>query len=707
LISGMGVSDNNFGGLQGTSSLEFRPSSFRKGNSIIYGNGNRSFRHRISYTYSTGMMENGWAFTASGSRRYGNQGYIKGTFFDGYSYFLGAEKKINDRHSISIIGFAAPTVQGKTSQATQEAYDLTGSNFYNLNWGYQQGKVRNAVISTNNEPFIQLSHYWKVSEKTTLQASLFGQFSHQGRTSVYYYNAYNNTPNYYKNLPSYLYLRGDSAGGNALTNLIKNYPDTLQYHWDALYQANYNNLSQVTNADGIAGNTVNGKRARYYQYEQVTNQQVYGYNVTAKHDFSSTLHVAGGLNLSESTSENFQVMKDLLGADFYVDVNQFSERTAESFTKSQNNLAITNHIIKVGDKFGYNYDLHIRRSEIFGEFEYKISRLELKASAEFSYNNYWRVGNYQNGVYQDISLGKSDPLAFLNKGFKTGIVYKISGRHFLTLNGMLASRPPLPRNVYISPGIRNTTQNIVTNEQVLGGDANYIIRYPKFKLRATAYYMQVNNQMLVKNFFHEELNSLVNYAMSGINTLYTGTEFGADVKVYRGLSANAVYSKADFIYTSHPTVTVTTNNMDSILVKDRVLYLTNYKIGGNPQTVASFGLRYAGVQNYSLGASFNYYTDIYLEPNPDRRSVEALAKYVSSDPQWNTILAQQKFSGGYIVNANAGKSIRYKKLILDNQKLVTGGFEQMRFDPDQPSRFPPKLAYHYGRTYNAQISFRF
>ena len=38
---------------------------------------------------------------------------------------------------VSFSAFGAPIVQGRQGVAVQEAYDLTGTNYYNPNWGYQ------------------------------------------------------------------------------------------------------------------------------------------------------------------------------------------------------------------------------------------------------------------------------------------------------------------------------------------------------------------------------------------------------------------------------------------------------------------------------------------------------------------------------------------------------------------------------------------
>lgn len=124
--TGVGSTRYNFGGIGGSTDLNVRASSLRKGIRVSYASANRAYRNRVMVTGSTGMMKNGWAFSFSGSRRWAEEGYVDGTSFNAYAYYLSAEHKINDKHSISFSGFGAPIVQGRAGVAVQEAYDLAG-----------------------------------------------------------------------------------------------------------------------------------------------------------------------------------------------------------------------------------------------------------------------------------------------------------------------------------------------------------------------------------------------------------------------------------------------------------------------------------------------------------------------------------------------------------------------------------------------------
>src|SRR5690606_7081024 len=105
---GLEPSSVAFGDIAGVVNYDTRPSMLRKGVSLSYSNTNRNYRNRIMATYNTGLMTNGWGFTVSGSRRWAEEGRIEGTFYDAWAYFLGIEKKFNDRHTLQLTAFGAP-----------------------------------------------------------------------------------------------------------------------------------------------------------------------------------------------------------------------------------------------------------------------------------------------------------------------------------------------------------------------------------------------------------------------------------------------------------------------------------------------------------------------------------------------------------------------------------------------------------------------
>jgi hypothetical protein len=716
--NGIASSQLTFGGIGGFSNIVARASSQRKGNRVSYAIANQTYDHRLMYTTSTGLMANNLAVTVSGSLRYSDEGYTQGTFYRSGSYFISIEKKLNEKHSLGFVGYGAPTVSGGQSISIQEAYHLTGNYRYNSYWGYQAGEKRNSRVRNSHKPMMMLNHYFNLNEKTTINSSLFYTFGKDGQTRLNWYNAADPRPDYYKNFPSYYNTPGNEQLYELYTALWQNDVNTQQLNFDQMYFANTKNLHSVNNADGIKGNTVTGNRAKYIIEDYRSDLQQYGFNTTFTHQYNENMLFSGGVNGSFYKSKNFKVMEDLLGADYWVDVDQFAERDFADESAAQTNLEIPNHIIKVGDKFGWDYDININTIGGFGQAEGKSAKIDWYSALTASNTSFWRTGNVANGLFPTTSKGDSEKKSFFNYGIKAGMEYKITGRHIISVNGAYLTRAPKSRDAFVSPRTRNQMINNLKSEIITSADINYLVRYPNVKIRLTGFYTTITNQTWSRNFFHEELNTFVNYMMTGVDQLFIGTELGAEVKITSTIEATGAFTMGDYTYNSRPLVTISQDNSTKLLAENKIVYFENYKIGGMPQTAASLGLKYNAPKFWFVGANFNYFMDTYIEANPDRRTAEATSNFVSTDPQIKDLLEQTKLDDGYTVNVFGGKSWRLKNKyfirininvnnVLDVKDYATGGFEQLRYDKQNIDRFPPKIGYMYGRTYFAMVSFSF
>ena len=121
-----GVADfeyNNFGltPIGGASNINTRASAFAAGNKITLSGTNRNYVLRGMYTYATGLMENGWAFAGTIGYRWAKEGVIKGTFYNSLSYLLSVEKRLGERHSLSLVTFGSPTERAQQGASTVQA----------------------------------------------------------------------------------------------------------------------------------------------------------------------------------------------------------------------------------------------------------------------------------------------------------------------------------------------------------------------------------------------------------------------------------------------------------------------------------------------------------------------------------------------------------------------------------------------------------
>ncbi|MBL7963045.1 MAG: TonB-dependent receptor plug domain-containing protein [Flavobacteriales bacterium] len=722
--TGVHASPYNFGGIGGWSNIDTRPSGLRRGLRASYAATDRVYRNRVMATWNSGMREDGWAFTLSGSYRWAEEGYVEGTYFNASSYFLGVEKKLNERHSLAFTGFGVNMVNGRHGFAVKEAMDLAGTIYYNSFWGYQAGEKRNARENRDHKPVVLLTHYYTPDDRTNWTTTLFASFGKDGQTNLNWYDAKDPRPDYYRYLPSY-YMPGLSTNGQndperaaELTYLWQTDVNTRQINWDQLWFANGKNLYTVEDAEGLVGNAVTGLRSKYIVEEWRNDPLRIGLNSVYSRTTDRLTWTVGG-NAQYQRSRIFKVMDDLLGGDFWLDVDQFAEQDFVDPNAAQSDLNNPNNLVREGDVFGFKYDINIRQAALFGQLEHKGNTWELYGGVNLGYTDFWRYGYFRNGLFPDNSEGSSKVQQYLHYGVKGGATYKINGRHFVTANAAYMTRPPVTRWSFISPRTRNAFVPGLSRETVYSGDVNYHVRAPGLKLRATAFIAAVKDQVWQRNFFHEEFRTFVNYSMSGVDNLYTGVEFGAEVKASPSLTLIGVFTTGQFTYDSEPTATITRDNSNELLVTDRKVFWKNFHVGGMPQTAASLGFRYAAPKYWTFGVAGNWFGNNFVEPNPDRRTAEATGNLVTDDPQWNALIDQQELDGGFTLDAYVMKSWRFKGHLLavnlnvinilddrdDMDGLVTGAFEQARYDRQDVNFWPPKFSYMFGRTFFLQVSF--
>jgi hypothetical protein len=715
--TGITASRYNFGSVNGYTEIGLRASELRRGTRFSYALTNRAYTHRLMGTYNTGMLANGWAFSVSGSRRWAEEGYIPGTSYDAGAYFVSAEKRINARHSIAFTGMGAPIRQGRQTLAVQEAMDLVGDNYYNPSWGYQAGEKRNARISFDHKPILLLTHIAKPDDSTEWTTTALYSFGRDGNTNLNWYDAKDPRPDYYRYLPSYYYNSGQPGIGDDLSAAWQSDVNTQQINWDQLWFANSKNLYTVEDVNGVLGRDTTGMRSKYIVEDQRTDPTRLALNTVWSRAMRAGYHLTAGASWNKQKTHNYKVLNDLLGGDFWLDLNQFAELDVDDPNGSQQNLDTPNRVVGEGDTFGYDFDIHTRLINAFAQAEKQWGRLEGYVGITASQTTFWRDGRYVNGLFPNDSKGESERYSFTNGGLKAGAVYKINGRNYITANAAWLTRAPSPRTAFISPRTRGTAIGGLTDEQVFGGDISYLARMPRLKGRATLYYNRINDQLWSRSFFHEEFLTLVNYTMTGVDQTHMGLELGVEAKLSPTWTATGVLALGDYRYSSRPSATITRDNLDTA-VAGRTVYWKNYRVGGMPQTCASIGANYSSPKFWRAGANINWFGDIYLDPNPDRRTNEALTNLVTDDPQWDQLLDQTKLDDGMTLDLFFFKSWMFQRKyrlgfnvsvnnVLDNTTLRTGGFEQLRFDQQNPDKFPPKYGYMFGRTFFVMLTFSF
>ncbi len=722
-VANVGIGDITYGSLGGTSDIDLRSSSQRKQLKGSYAITNRSYANRLMLTYSTGMMNNGWAITASGSRRWANEGggYVEGTFYDAYSYFLSVDKRLSKSHMLNLVVLGAPVKRAKRSSSTQEANDIAGSNFYNANWGYQAGKKRNARVVNAFQPITMLTHDWTLNSKTKISTSIATQFGKYGNSRLEWNDAPDPRPDYYKNLPSYQLTDEKRA---QVYDYLKDNPEEMQLDWDKFYYTNFiTDPTTINNVDGIEGNSVTGKNATYALAETHYDNQKISFQSHMNTQLSSRSNLNVGVYYRNEVVNNYQKLIDLLGADYYLDIDKFAKRdNAGKHDFFQSDLNHPNRLAKVGDKIRYNYDINTSKPGVWAQYDIKMNKLDFYFGADVNSTSFYRKGLMKNGKFPESSFGKSEVQSSLGYSAKTGISYKLNGRNYFTLNTTYGSSPVGGRYAYSSSRTRDNLIKKLDNEIVKSADISYIGRYTGFKVNATAYFTRFENQVYNRSLYLDDASNsaFVNYIMTGIDKVHKGVELSVEKEIGAGFSIKGVAALGDYRYKSRPQINITHDNSPLTDTINLVGYLNNYFVPNTPQIAYNATLSYRSSNYWWANVSFNYFDKMYLDFYPHRRTEDAVKNVdkLEEPEKWNSILAQEKLPANYTVDLFVGKSWRKKDLmiylnvgvnnILDNTNFRTGGYEQTRFDTrnQDVGKFPPKYFYAYGTNYYISLTFK-
>jgi len=721
---GSAPSDYTFGGILGTQEINTRASLYRKGTRISMAGTNTNYSWRSMVTHNSGLLENGWAYSISGSRRWAQEGYFEGTDYGANSFFASVEKRINKKHSLNFTAIYAQNTRGKSSPNTAEVNNLMGIK-YNSFWGWQDGKKRNSRDKDVEEPILMLSHYWKISDKTTLNTNVAYQTGSIGNSRLDFQTANNPDPTYYKNLPSYFSNLGDTAGAVAAQGYFTN---NSQINWNNMYYANLN--SSVTPGKSL-----------YALYEDRSDDKQITANSILFSDLSDNVKLNAGASFKKLKSHNFQNMLDLLGGQFFEDIDPFF-----SGDMGQSNLNNPNRQIKVGDEYGYNYNLNAIVADAFTQFKFTYKKVDFYLAQSFSRTQYQREGLYRNGIYANTSFGKGSKQIFENFGFKGGLTYKITGQHLLDFNGVYMTKAPNMRNTFANARINNNITPELNSETIASADASYVVRTPKFKARVTGFASRVQNATEISFFYAEGIgedvdgndqDSFISELLTGIEKRNYGAEIGLEYQFTSTIKGTVAASYGQYLYGNNPNLKINDDAQATLTNTQPVVdfgkaYLKNYRLPGMPQTAASLGLEYRDPNFWWVGANINYLADSYLDisniTRTDNFSIDGATGDNYSGANEETVrkvLKQEKFANFNLLNLTGGKSWRIDTTTIGffasiNNALdttyKTGGFEQSRKAtfPDLQAdnangtpAFGPKYFYGFGRTYfiNLYVNF--
>ena len=721
---GLAPASYGYSNLGGSSNFTTYASEYAPGfrGNISYTNSNYMLRAMLQY--SSGVNKHGWAFSAAVIGRWSDEGVIDGTFYNSLGYFFSVQKIFNEHHSLNLSTWGAPTQRANNSAATQQAYDLAGSNLYNPAWGYLDGKKKSSRIVETFDPSVLLNWIWKPKMGTTLNTGVGFRSNNYSNSALNWYQAADPRPDYYKNMP-YYYTPAVSPAVNPqlyeeqleMQQMVADYwVQNNQINWDALYDANYRNFYSYMDPE-------NKGRATYILENRHSNFNSYMLNSYLDHRLSDIMTLQGGINVNYTDARYFKTVRNLLGAEFWRDIDNFSERDFSGDVNiMQNDLNNPDRKVKKGDKFGYDYYVRDITARAWLQNQIVTRHWNVDYAATISSTTFWRDGNMRNGRAPENSYGKGKTHSFVNFGVKAGATYKLNGRNYFTAHVGYGTRAPLPNDAYISPRTKDTPVDNLKSERYVSADLAYPWNYNRFRGSITGFYTHLWDG-LKKNFFYDyDLKAAVNYAMSGVETEFKGIELGMEYKILSNLSVKAAGTIARYQYMNNPTGTRSYENgmRDDVT---RRTYLKGYYVGGTPQQVYSLGVNY-NIKQWFFEVNAQWFGDGYFELSPTRHEeMPGLWKFCGSEEEYRErqeqITRQDKLNSEWVMNLSIGK-VLYTKFgsinfnlsvnnLLNNRNIQTGGWQEGKFDYDNydVKRYANKIYYAQGIRVFFNVGIRF
>ena len=714
---GMGASNYGFGSIGGSVNYNTVTDLYSPGFNGSLAYTNSSYMLRAMATYSTGVSSKGWAFTVSAIGRYADEGVMEGTFYNSGGLFLSVEKMLNPNHSLTFTAFGGPTQRATGLATYQEAYDLAGSNLYNPTWGWQDGKKRSSRITETFDPTMILNWLYKKGN-TTVNTAAAARWVNYNRTALQYYKANDPNPTYYRYLPSYyendpeqfeLYTKGWLDGS------------LRQIRWDDLYQVNYLNNIQNENLPDA-----DKKGSSYIMENRVSNQFNALFSSYVNTRLTDALTLQAGVSFNYTKGSNYKTIRDLMGGEFWLDVDPFSDRNISIAPEQlQNDLDNPNRRVGKGDKLGYNYDIYALQAEAWIQNVINLPHWDINYGLKMSYTQYQRDGHMRNGRAPGNSLGKSAMQRFDNAGVKVGATYKLDGRNYFTAHLDYGTRAPLFDNVYIAPRVKNTTVVNPANERDFSADLSYTWNYRRFRGSITGYYTEMDNAIERNGFYDESYQTYANYVLTDVKRVYKGIELGMAYKITPSLTATFAGTVSRFQYKNNP---LGTRSFENGMHPDttQTVYLKNYYLGSVPQTQANLGLDWAAPGNWFFNVNGTFQGDAYVNLAPAYH--EALPtlweEFGNSEEELKAkieeLSAQDKIKNAFTLNLSIGKLIYINRKvslninvninnILNNRDVVTYAYQQGRLSTKNFDRsaYPNRLSYAQGVRAFVNIGVRF
>ena len=699
---GMGASKVAAPSVGGSINIITRTIDAQKGGSVSYAMGNDGY-NKILFNVSTGLTKSGWAMTLLGGKTWGD-GYIQGTEFEGYNYFLNIAKRINDDHQLSFTAFGAPqwhNQRNRNDGLTIVGWEEFGTRYmgendkykYNPTYGHGlNGERKTSQHNVYHKPQLSLNHLWQIDRKSSLSTALYASI---GNGYGYSGQGYGSSDKFGTSNRNLWY--GTSTTG-ALNTYFRKPDGTFAY--DEVYD--YNKASE--NGSYMA------------MSKSINKHNWFGLLSTYNTKIKEVFDFFGGIDLRYYKGVHTNELVDLYGGEYFLDESR--KNVSSALNSNAANPMFVNQKLGVGDVVYRDYDGYVAQGGGFAQIEYNTEKLSAFVSGSLSNTSNWR----QDRFYYDKENAKSSTLNFLGGTVKAGLNYNINKYHNVFANvGFISRAPYFSGGVFLQSITSNVTNKDALNEKIVSFELGYGFRSSFLAANVNLYHTDWKDKTMTKGVAIKEGDVEVDRAsinMSGVNARHQGIEVDFTAKPFQWLDITGMFSIGDWKWVSNPkgyfynSQGQPLNNLQSGALASGIqssdhawsqLELKDIKVGGSAQTTAAMGATFKPTKEIRLGIDYLFYGRNYADWNFKSGDLVANTTTTFTSP-WRIppagvfdLNASYRFKIGNITSVLSGNVNN-----LFNQEYITdatdaGGTWQEAYG----------VFYGFGRTFNVRLKLNF
>jgi len=671
---GLGASKVAAPSLGGSINIVTRSTDAEKGGALSYGIGNDGYE-KIGFSVSTGLTANNWAITLLGAKTTGN-GYIQGTEFESYSYFINISKKINDAHQLSFTAFGAPQWhnQRNTSNSLSSTDKLTIDEWqkqplkykYNPSYGFDMnGQRKVSVYNYYHKPQISLNHFWTIDDKSSLSTVLYMSIGNGGGSAGEGYTSTDRTN-----------FNGASYG--VPNTLFRAEDGTFDY--GAIYALN---KASTNGSKMVMSNSVN----KHIWFGLLSNYST---------RIGKYIDLSGGLDLRYYKGTHTNVITDLYGGSFFIDDADISGSTKK---------------LGVGDVLYRDYDGYIVSEGLFGQAEYNKDGLSAFVSASGSNTSNWRKEHYYTLADGQESATKS----FFGFSVKGGANYNIDAHNNVFANiGLISRAPFFSGGVFLNSTTSNVTNPNAVNEKAFSMELGYGFRSKYFTANVNVYRTKWMDKTMVRYVTIPDIHENLVANIQGVDALHQGVELDFVAKPVKDLELTGMVSIGDwkwlnntsgYLYNQQNQPTDISGNVVEMLGPTHAkidVNLKNIHVGNSAQSTAAVGFNYQILKGFRIGLDGNYFGRNYSYYN-----VSSIASGTAS----STFSQPWMIPDAVTVDLNASYRFRMGNfdatLIGNVDNLLDSHYITDAIDGSDHTSKTAAVYYGFGRTWFTTLKIKF